>query len=171
MVTAVLLAIFPFCLAMAAINDLFSMTIPNRISLILIAGFAVAAPVAGLPLQEIGLHLAAAGAVFAVCLALFAAGVMGGGDAKLLTACALWFGLNMSLMEFAVYVSFIGGMLTLIIVILRSQAESILAMGLRLPGSLLVSKKIPYGIAIAIGGFMAFPSSPLVQLVLPAFKA
>lgn len=170
MVTAALLAIFPFCLVMAAINDLMSMTIPNRLSVILIAAFAVAAPVAGLPLGEIGMHFAAAGAVLAVCLALFATGLMGGGDAKLLTACALWFGFNMSLSEFAVYVSFIGGMLTLVIVILRSQSEAILAIGLRLPGSLLVAKKIPYGIAIAIGGIMAFPSSPLVQLVLPALR-
>lgn len=169
MVIAALFAVFPFCLAMAALTDLFTMTIPNRIPLILIATFAVLAPVAGLPLAQIGLHVAAGLVMFAVCLALFAAGVMGGGDAKLLTACALWFGLNGSLLEFAIYVSFVGGLLTLFILLLRSQAQAILAIGLRLPGSLLVAKKIPYGIAIAIGGFLAFPSSPVMQLVMASF--
>ncbi|MBB4066461.1 prepilin peptidase [Gellertiella hungarica] len=166
MVAAAICAIFPFCLAMAAFTDLFSMTIPNRISLALIVAFPVAAVLAGLPLADIGLHVGAAAAVFAVCLALFAANVMGGGDAKLLTASALWFGLNMSLLEFAIYVSFIGGLLTVVIVILRSQAQLIHAMGLNLPGSVLMAKKIPYGIAIAIGGFLAYPSSPVAQALL-----
>jgi prepilin peptidase CpaA len=166
MMTAAVFAIFPFCLALAAFTDLTSMTIPNRIPAVLIAAFALAAPLAGLSWSDIGLHLVAGLSVFAVCLALFAAGVMGGGDAKLLTACALWFGLNLSLVTFAVYVSVIGGALTVLIVILRSQADAIKAMGLRLPGSLLVAKKIPYGIAIAIGGFLAFPSSPLIQVLV-----
>ena len=169
MVAAAIIAIFPFCLAMAAFNDLFSMTIPNRIPVILLAAFVAAAGASGMPLADAGMHVAAGALVFAVCLALFAANVMGGGDAKLLTACAVWFGFNMSLLEFAVYVSFIGGVLTLLIVILRSQAQVILAFGFTLPGSLLVAKKIPYGIAIAIGGFLAFPSSPfMVALLGPA---
>lgn len=165
MVTAAICAIFPFCLAMAAINDLFSMTIPNRIPIILLVAFAIAAVVSGMPLAEAGMHVLAGLAVFVVCLAFFAANVMGGGDAKLLTACAVWFGITTSLLEFAVYVSFLGGVLTVMIVVLRSQAQTILALGLQLPNSLLVAKKIPYGIAIAVGGFLAFPSSPLMTYV------
>ncbi len=166
MVAAAICAIFPFCLAMAAFNDLFSMTIPNRISLIILAAFPVAAYMAGVPLADIGLHLAGGLLVFAICLGLFAANVMGGGDAKLLTACAVWFGINMSLFEFAVYVSLIGGLLTVLIVILRSQAQTIHAIGIDLPSSVLMAKKIPYGIAIAIGGFMAYPSSPVAAQLL-----
>lgn len=166
MVAAAICAIFPFCLAMAAFTDLFSMTIPNRIPLAVLAAFPIAAYMAGLPLADIGMHVLAAALVFAVCLALFAANVMGGGDAKLLTACAVWFGINMSLLEFAVYVSFIGGLLTVAIVVLRSQAQAIHAMGIDLPGSVLMAKKIPYGIAIAIGGFLAYPSSPVAAHLL-----
>lgn len=151
---------------MAAFTDLFSMTIPNRIPLAVLAAFPIAAYMAGLPLADIGMHVLAAALVFAVCLALFAANVMGGGDAKLLTACAVWFGINMSLLEFAVYVSFIGGLLTVAIVVLRSQAQAIHAMGIDLPGSVLMAKKIPYGIAIAIGGFLAYPSSPVAAHLL-----
>ena len=166
MVAAAICAIFPFCLAMAAFTDLFSMTIPNRIPLAVLAAFPIAAYMAGLPLADIGMHVLAAALVFAVCLALFAANVMGGGDAKLLTACAVWFGINMSLLEFAVYVSFIGGLLTVAIVVLRSQAQAIHAMGIDLPGSVLMAKKITYGIAIAIGGFLAYPSSPVAAHLL-----
>lgn len=166
MATAVFLSVFPFCLALAAFTDFFSMTIPNRIPLALIVAFAVAVAVAGVPLSVIGLHLAAGGLVFLACLVMFAMGAMGGGDAKLLTACALWFGMEHSLLEFAVLVSVMGGALTLAIIHLRNQSDIIAMVGLRLPSSFLVEKKIPYGIAIAIGGFMAFPFASLTQTVI-----
>lgn len=166
MVTAAIFAIFPFCLALAAFNDLFSMTIPNRISLALLVSFVVLAPLSGMPVMEIGQHLLAGVLVLAVCLVFFAMRVMGGGDAKLLTAAAVWFGFGHALTEFAVYVSVFGGMLTLVILILRSQAAAIQALGMQLPGSLLLEKKIPYGIAIAIGGFIAYPSSPMMVALI-----
>ncbi|MGY5804332.1 A24 family peptidase [Rhizobium sp. LEGMi12c] len=156
------LLIFPLCMSIAAISDLLTMTIPNRVSLVLALAFLVLAPVFGLPFVEIGMHFVGAIAVFLACFALFALNVMGGGDAKLLAAATLWFGFDASLVEFLAYVAFIGGMVTFLIVLLRSQATSIMAIGLPLPNSLLVAKKIPYGIAIAIGGIMAFPSSPLL---------
>lgn len=166
MVTAAIFAIFPFCLALAAFNDLFSMTIPNRISLALLVSFVVLAPLSGMPVLEVGEHLLTGVLVLAVCLIFFAMGVMGGGDAKLLTAAAVWFGFGSSLTEFAVYVSVFGGMLTLILLILRSQAAAIQALGMQLPGSLLLEKKIPYGIAIAVGGFIAYPSSPMMVALI-----
>jgi prepilin peptidase CpaA len=46
----------------------------------------------------------------------------------------------------------------------------ITAVGLRVPKSILYAKKIPYGIAIAIGGFMAFPSSPLLIAAMEGLK-
>ena len=166
MVTAAIFAIVPFCLALAAFTDLFSMTIPNRIPLALLVSFVVIAPLSGMGLAEFGMHLAAGLVVLLVSIVFFAMRVMGGGDAKLLTACAVWFGLNHSLLEFGVYVSVVGGMLTLVIMILRSQAAAIQSLGMELPGSLLLEKKIPYGIAIAIGGFMAYPSSPLMTALV-----
>ncbi|WP_409526849.1 prepilin peptidase [Rhizobium sp. P40RR-XXII] len=156
------LSIFPLCMSLAAISDLLTMTIPNRVSLALAIAFFVLAPTYGLPFTEIGIHLAVAGVVFAACFALFALNVMGGGDAKLLAAAALWFGFDLSVVIFLVYVAFIGGVVTVFIVWLRSQASIISAIGLPMPSSLTVAKKIPYGIAIAIGGILAFPSSPLL---------
>lgn len=168
MVNAIVFLVLPLCLAMAAFTDLFTMTIPNRIPAILIAGFLVVAPFSGLTAADIGMSLAGAFAVFAVCFALFAINVMGGGDAKLLSAAALWFGFSPSLAEFLVYVAFMGGLLTLLIVMLRASASTVMASGIRLPESLVSAKKIPYGIAIALGGFMAYSDAPLVRIALAA---
>jgi len=164
MFEAAALLVFPLCMSVAAISDLLTMTIPNRVSLVLAVSFIGLALLSGLPLAEIGLHLAGAAIVFFACFALFTLNVMGGGDAKLLAAAALWFGLDPSLLSFVVYVALIGGLITVVIVLLRSQSHIIMAIGLPLPNSLLYAKKIPYGIAIAIGGILAFPASPLVSM-------
>ena len=170
MIAAAIFVILPLCLAMAAFSDLFTMTIPNRVSLILIVSFLVLAPLSGVGWEMIGLHLAAATIIFCACFALFAFNVMGGGDAKLLSATALWFGLNESLTFLMVDVAVIGGLITLLILLVRAQSNTILAIGLPVPNSVLLAKKIPYGIAIAIGGFMAFPSSPLFIAALESLK-
>lgn len=162
MTEAAIFVVFPFCLAFAAFSDLFTMTIPNRVSAILLCAFFVVALVSGLGVTEIGLHVAGAAAVFAVCFLLFAINVMGGGDAKLLAACAIWFGLTSSLVAFLIYVSFLGGLLTLAILSLRAQESRFLAIGIPMPRLLFTAKKIPYGIAIAAGGLFAYPASPLM---------
>eukprot|EP00913_Durusdinium_trenchii_P027024 g25359.t1 len=142
------------------------MTIPNRISIALAASFLLLAPMMGLSLVEIGFSLVAAAIVFLLCFALFAAGAMGGGDAKLLTAASLWFGLTSSLVSFLVAVSYAGALVTLLFLLLRWRGASMLAFGIPLPQSVLGSRKIPYGIAIAIGGLIAFPASPLADMAM-----
>lgn len=168
MTEAAIFVVFPLCLAFAAFSDFFTMTIPNRVSVILLGAFVLVAPLAGLDLTTIAMHLAAGLAVFSVCFTLFAFNVMGGGDAKLLTASAVWFGLTFSLVEYLVYVSFVGGVLTLIILSLRSHTNVILASGLPIPDHLMSAKKVPYGIAIGIAAFLAYPQSPLMLAALNA---
>jgi prepilin peptidase CpaA len=170
MTAAAVFLIFPLCLTVAALSDLLTMTIPNRISVILLLSFFAIAPFIGLSLSEIGAHLGGAVGVFVVCFVLFATNTMGGGDAKLLTAASVWFGFNQSLVEFLAYVSIMGGAATFAILIIRAQANTILAIGLPIPSSILLAKKIPYGIAVAIGGFLAFPSSPLFLAALQSLK-
>ena len=102
MIEAMILIIFPACLAFAAVMDLLTMTIPNRVSIILACSFFASAVFVGLSSSEIGEHLAVGVIVFVACFALFSFNVMGGGDAKLLTAAAMWFGLDRSLLEFVV---------------------------------------------------------------------
>ncbi|WP_457586879.1 A24 family peptidase [Ensifer canadensis] len=160
MAYSAVLVVFPLCLAFSAFADLFTMTIPNRVSVILFGAFFVVAPMIGFDLEEIGLHTAAALVVFSACFAFFALNVMGGGDAKLLSACAIWFGLTNSLVVFLIYVSFFGGLLTLAVLLIRMHEDKILAIGIPVPHLLLTQKKIPYAVAIAFGGFLAYPASP-----------
>ncbi|MCZ8179717.1 MAG: prepilin peptidase [Rhizobium sp.] len=158
----IVLALLPLCLVIAALTDFLEMTIPNWISVALILAFVVISPFSGLSLIELGWHVAAAGIVFTACFALFAVNVMGGGDAKILTAAALWFGFNHSLFEFLVFTGYLGGLLTIIVLLLRANWDKLATVGVKLPQTLMVAKKIPYGIAIGGAGLMAYPSSPLV---------
>ena len=166
MITAAIFLILPLCLAFAAFNDLFTMTIPNRISVILIGSFLVIAPFTGMGWQVFGMSLLAAALVFVCGFALFALNTMGGGDAKLLTATALWFGFSGELAMYMVAVAIVGGLLTMLILFVRSYHQQILASGLPIPDSLLVAKKVPYGIAIAIAGLMTYPEAPIVQAAM-----
>src|ERR1043165_6964708 len=84
------LLLFPALMAFAAWSDLFTMTISNRISLILVGAFFVLALWSGMPFHAIGLHGAAALAVLVVTFTFFVCGWIGGGDAKLAAATALW---------------------------------------------------------------------------------
>lgn len=166
MIEAAILVIFPLCMAIAALSDMFTMTIPNRVSVILLVSFLVIAPLAGMGLQEIGMHLLSGLVVFVVVFGLFAINAMGGGDAKLLTASAVWFGFNFSLVTYMADIAVVGGALTLLILLLRSQSMLIAAIGIPVPQPLMAGKKIPYGIAIGIAAFIDFPHSSLMQLVL-----
>ena len=67
MLIAAILVIFPFAMAHAAVSDLMSMTIANRISVILVAAFLVLAPLTGMPLAQIGWHVAAMLIVLTIC--------------------------------------------------------------------------------------------------------
>ena len=164
MLVAAIMVIFPLCLAFAALADTLTMTIPNRVSLVLLASFTVIAPMTGMDLAIYGWHFAAGLIVFSVCFGLFAIGVMGGGDAKLLTATAVWFGLNMQLLSFLTYVAVIGGLLTLAILLLRSDRIAFVTW--RIPGMDHILKPkgdVPYGIAIGLAGLICYPASSMMQ--------
>src|SRR5690554_1453459 len=84
--------IFPAAMIYAALGDLTTMTIPNRLVLALLAAFLLLAPLTGLGFQELLLDAGVAAGVFIVAFFLFGAGWIGGGDAKLATVTALWLG-------------------------------------------------------------------------------
>jgi len=54
----------------------------------------VLAPLTGMGLHDMLSHLGAGAAVLAVAFACFAIGQVGGGDAKVAAAAALWFGFD-----------------------------------------------------------------------------
>jgi prepilin peptidase CpaA len=162
MLVAAITVIFPLCLAYAAFSDMFSMTIPNRVSAILIVSFALIAPFTGMGWMIYAQHFAAALLVFAVCFGLFGLGVMGGGDAKLLTAASLWFGMNMQLFGFLTYVALFGGALTILILLARTDRFAFVVNRVGIISHLTDPELgVPYGVAIAIAGFICYPASPL----------
>ena len=90
------LLLFPALMAFAAASDLFTMTISNRVSLALVAGFFILAPLGGMGLHDMLLHAGAGAAVLVAAFACFAMGWVGGGDAKVAAGVALWFGFGPS---------------------------------------------------------------------------
>src|SRR3954465_4023119 len=86
------LLLFPALMAFAAASDLFTMTIPNRVSLALAGGFLALALLTGMGFYDILNHLAAGAFVLTVAFACFTLGWVGGGDAKMVAGAALWFG-------------------------------------------------------------------------------
>ena len=109
MVTDVIrLLLFPALMAFAASSDLLTMTISNWLSLALAGGFFLLIPVTGMGLHGVGMHLAAATVVLVVAFLFFSQGWIGGGDAKLAAATALWFGFD-HLLDYLIYASLFGG--------------------------------------------------------------
>jgi prepilin peptidase CpaA len=161
-----LLLVFPALVVVAALKDVTSYTIPNWISLALIAAFAPAALASGVSLATVGTCLAAGLAALVVGMGMFAAGWIGGGDAKLFAAATLWLGWPAAL-PFMLVTGMAGGALTLGILSLRSGwLEPVLA------GSPAWVRKlgakggdIPYGVAIAVGALAAFPQGALALAV------
>ena len=107
---AIKLTLFPAMMAFAASSDLFTMTIANRVSLILVGGFALLAAMTGMSAADALSHAGAAAAVFAVVFVFFTRGWIGGGDAKLAAATVLWLGFA-HLADYLVYASLLGGAL------------------------------------------------------------
>jgi prepilin peptidase CpaA len=163
---SLLLMIFPVAMAFAAANDLFTMKIPNRISIALVGGFVAVALLTRMPLETFGIHLACAFGVLALTFTLFAFGLLGGGDAKLMAAGALWMG-GEHIIEFVLLVTIFGGVLCLAILGYRRVVP---ANTLPLPEWAerlhTAGGPVPYGIAIAAAGLMLFPATELFSTLM-----
>jgi prepilin peptidase CpaA len=157
MIDATRLLLFPALMAFAAFSDLFTMTISNRVSLLLIAGFAVMALLIGMPGATVLSHIGAGAAVLAVTFTLFACGWIGGGDAKLAAATALWLGFD-PLLSYLVYASIFGGVLTLAIMRYRLMPLPAMLQGQEWAARLhRADAGVPYGIALAAGALTVYP--------------
>ena len=165
MASQIILLLFLASLILAAVSDVLTMKIPNRISVGIVALYILAGFVAPLPWVQVGWAFGAALIVFIGCFALFAANVMGGGDAKLLTAAALWYGFDPSLISFLASVALMGGFVTLVVLMIRWKSNMVMAIGIPLPHSLVDAKKIPYGVAIALGGLLTVDLTPIFKAI------
>lgn len=160
------MAVYPTCLLWAAIIDITSYKIPNRICLILAAAFFPCAILLGLGWPALGWHIGVAFLALVIGFGLFAINVFGGGDAKLMPAALLWVGPE-GAFAFIFYTALAGGALALFILFAR-RFKALL--GPKMPSwveSLLAEKAgIPYGVAIAVGGLGSLSHAVLWQKLL-----
>ena len=160
---AIRLLLFPALMAFAASSDLLTMTISNRVTLILVAGFFALALFTGMNLNAVMWHSVAALAVLAVTFVFFAQGWIGGGDAKLAAATALWLGFD-HLLPYVLYASIFGGILTIAMIRFRLMP---------LPAALAeqdwvkrlhkLDGGVPYGIALAAAALLIYPDTTWMQ--------
>ncbi|HEX8234083.1 MAG TPA: prepilin peptidase [Caulobacteraceae bacterium] len=157
-----LAGVFPALVIVAAAYDATSYTIPNWISAALVLAFFPVALVAGMAPAQIGLSALVGVAVLIVGVGAFAMGWIGGGDAKLLAASALWLGWP-AVANFLLVTALAGGALAVALMSLRAVGFGLLAArGPAWIGRLLEEKgAAPYGLAIAAGALFAFPASSL----------
>ena len=154
-----ILAFFPALMALSASMDLLTYTIPNRICLSLALGYlALAAPL-GVPAADMLLNISCACVILAIAFVMFNLGWVGGGDAKLAAATALWLGWS-SILDYGVTAAIYGGALTLIILGAR-MAPLPAALGRLAWVARLHDGKagVPCGIALAAAGLMQYPGS------------
>ncbi|MEZ5871492.1 MAG: prepilin peptidase [Nitratireductor sp.] len=168
MLDLALILFFPFFMALAGASDLVSMTISNKISLALMAGFMVFAWMIGLSMDAIAWHWAMFAVVLLVGFVLFAGGLIGGGDAKLAASTALWLGWEHS-MSYFVTAAFFGGILTLVILRIRAVPlpDRIASVGW-IARLYRADEGIPYGIALAAAAIFVYPQTPWMQHVFAA---
>jgi prepilin peptidase CpaA len=135
MLEALIFVVFPFCMVFAAVSDMLSMTIANRVS-------------------------------------LFALGGMGGGDAKLMAATAVWMGFDIALVQYLVVAAVVGGLLTLAILMFRSSMLAPITKANMFLRHFADEKTgVPYGIALGIGGLIVYPQTPLMIWALERLSA
>lgn len=159
MTDLLILLLFPAIVIYSAVSDLLRMTISNRVSIGLALSFVLAAVVLGLPLPQIGWHVAAGACVLVVTFTCFAFGWIGGGDAKIAAATALWFGLDQTLTYIFVG-SLLGGLLTLGLLKLRTYPLPKFARRHDWIVRLHDDKTgIPYGIALAAAALAVYPQT------------
>lgn len=136
-----LVAILAAMLIVAATGDLRTRTIPNwlnaAIALVAIP-FWLASDLSFWP--EIAVRIGVALAVFGVFALAFQIGAMGGGDVKMVAALSLWLPVA-AVLKLLVIMSIAGGVLTILMIVRHRLAKA---------GHQL---EIPYGVAIAFGGF------------------
>jgi prepilin peptidase CpaA len=155
-----ILCVFPWAMAFGGSMDLFTMTIPNRVSLVMTAGFVVLCPFMGLGTDQILSHFGAGAAMLIAGVVLFAFGLLGGGDAKLFAAGALWVSFD-HLLEFIYFMTLFGGILTLLLLWYRSKLLPYFLLKQRWALHLHDPKiGVPYGVAIAAAGLVVYPAMP-----------
>ena len=159
LIEAISLTLFPGMMVFAASSDLFTMTIANRVSLILVGGFVLLAVLTGMSGADMLSRAGIATAVLVAAFLCFTRGRIGGGDAKLAAATVLWIGVG-HLADYLVYASLLGGALTLLLIQYRAMPMPQLLLGREWAERLhRPDCGVPYGIALAVAALIVYPQT------------
>jgi prepilin peptidase CpaA len=154
MMASGLTLLFALVMVVAMAWDAATLTIPDMLSLTLVAGFVVGAVARSAGWEAILGHAGAGVALFAIGAGLFHLGVWGGGDVKFSAAAGLWFGWG-GLPAWLFMVALAGGVLAIGILVLR---HGVAAPAPWWPGWLCRLHRhdegVPYGIALGFGGLL-----------------
>ncbi len=163
---ATAIIIFAYTMVYAALTDLLTRKIRNSLVLLFLLAYAGLAPLAGFSASEIMWSVAVAFAVLLFAFALFALGLLGGGDAKLAAVTALWFGADHT-PAYLICTMLLGGAFALAILLFRRlplpavvRSRSWVAQ-LHCPGT-----GMPYGVTMALAALVVFPATRWVSTVL-----
>ena len=150
-------------LCAAAFSDVHSLTIPNRYSLAIGLLFPVYLLSYGQPVDWLG-SLAVGASMLVLGFVLFALRILGGGDAKLMAATALWAGPE-QLIDFVLLTALAGGGMVLFLWLRArlSRSASIYSVLVTEVEADFSKQPMPYGVAIGCGGvYVAFSLLGLV---------
>jgi len=136
-------------LVAAAWQDIRTLHIGNGLSIAIVAlflGWAGIGLIDGFyTLRAFGLSLGCGAILFAVGAGAFAAGILGGGDVKLLAALGLFAGPALVL-DLLLVTALVGGVLGLAVL------AGVPLGPVSTPGEAALRRRLPYGPAIAVGG-------------------
>jgi len=158
--TFLIVMIFAGTMLTAAAKDATSMTIPNWISLAVIAGFFLLLPFTWAGWDVFSEHLLVGLAFFVAGFVMFALGWLGGGDAKLMAATGLWWQWDDATI-YIVYTTFLGGALALLLVFGRKFIPERVLTAQWAYHLFRDEKKMPYGLALAGGALLTLPKSDI----------
>ena len=148
------LVVFASLMIWAAIGDVRTFTITNKLNLTIAALFLILALPMGLAWSAIFDHLSV------IAIAMFYIGIYGGGDAKMTGAIALWLGAA-PMLSFIFFTALAGGVLGLSLIIGRHMARKYgLPKSPKWARRLLRKRSaVPYGVALGIGALIAAPQA------------
>jgi prepilin peptidase CpaA len=154
------LLVFAGLMLWAAIWDVQTFTITNKLNLVIAASFLVLAVPMGLGWPVILDHIKVAVIASIVAMIMFYIGIYGGGDFKMTGAIALWLG-SAPMVPFILYTAIAGGALGLSLIIGRKLAKTYgLPKSPKWARQLLRKRSaVPYGVALGVGALLAAPGA------------
>lgn len=164
----IILAIFAVGMITTVIKDATSMTIPNWVSLFMIVSFFAVLPFVWQGWENLFVHLGSGFLFFLLGLFMFAMNWLGGGDAKLMAAIALWWTWP-DLFVFTMYTALAGGLVALFILCGRTMVPVRFVTSPWIYRLIKDEKKMPYGLALAAGALMTLPQSDIFMKAATVF--